>query len=450
MNPMTRRGFLSHTSARAAELTVGAMALSAVSYRRVLGANERVRMAIIGCGGRGMGVLGLMIDQGVDVSFVCDLYPDRLAQAVRSVGDKLGRTPKATTHFQEVLASGDIDAVLIATPDHWHALATIQACRAGKDVYVEKPHSHNLWESRMMVRAARKYNRVVQVGTQNRSGPYNLAAKAYIDSGKLGAIHLVKVFNLKPGEAFHLGEPGSEPDGFEWSQWVGAAPMRPYHQQIFRHGWLHLWDFSSGDLGGDGIHQIDLARMLMGDPPAPKAAVSSGGRLAHKGDDSEVPDLLVVNYEFDDFIMTLEHSDYPRYMRKTTGTIRRNDVLPYWTQNSTRVELYGSELLMIVGRHGGGWVTMTSGGKVVDKMYGRPCDEVHIANFLECIKTRKRSTADIEVLHPSDALVHMANIAHRVGNRKLWYDADNESFVDNDAANALIKRKYREGFEPVL
>ncbi len=447
-NPLTRRDFLSRTSAQAAGWTFAATALSAASYRRVLGANERIRMALIGCGGRGVGVLGLMMDQGADVTWVCDVHPDRRAQAARSVADKVGHPPKATAHLRDVLDSPDVDAVLIATPDHWHALATIQACRAGKDVYVEKPHSHNLWESRMMIRAARKYNRIVQVGTQNRSGPYNQAAKAYIDSGKLGSIHLVKVYNLKSGGPFHLGEPGTEPDGLEWHQWLGPAAIRPYHQGLIHYGWLHFWDFSSGDLGGDGIHQLDLARMLMGDPPAPKSAVSSGGRLAHKGDDSQMPDLLAVSYEFDDFVMTLDQSNYPRYMQKTTTTIRRNDLLPYWTQNSTRIELYGSELLMIVGRHGGGWVAMTSGGRIVDQMYGRPCDEAHIADFFECIKTRRRPTADIETLHASDTLVHMANIAHRVGNRKLWYDATAERFIDDDAANALVKRQYREGFEP--
>jgi len=216
---------------------------------------------------------------------------------------------------------------------------------------------------------------------------------------------------------------------------------------VFHGGWHHFWDYSGGDLADDGIHQLDLAMMLMGNPGAPKSVSSSGGRLAHKGDDSEVPDLHVVAFEFDDFVMTFEHSNYPRYMRKTTGTIRRNDELPYWTQNATRIEIYGSERMMTIGRHGGGWIVAISGGKIVDKMYGRFPDAPHQKNFIECIKSRKRPNADVEVLHPSCSMLHLANIAHRVGNQTLKYDARAEKFVDNAPANRLVKRDYRKKYE---
>jgi hypothetical protein len=191
---------------------------------------------------------------------------------------------------------------------------------------------------------------------------------------------------------------------------------------------------------------MDLALMLMGDPGMPTAASSSGGRLQNK-DDSEVPDLLVTSYDFDGFVMTLEHSNYPRYMAKTTATIRRNDEFPYWTQNATRIELYGSELLMIVGRHGGGWIAMTSGGRVVDKMYGRVPDYPHWKNFIESVKGNDKPNAEIETLHPSCTLIHLANIAHRIGNQKIRFDPKTETFTDNEEANKLIKRSYRPKYD---
>jgi len=435
MSGISRREFLGRSVVGA----VGAAALGS----GVLGANERVRFALIGCGGRGKIVTRGLIDNGAELAYVCDLHEERLASAAKLFGEIQGRRPKTAKTMREVLDDKDVNAVMIGLPDHWHGPASILACQAGKDVYVEKPHAHNIWEGRKMIEAARKYNRILQVGTQNRSAPYNKAALEYVKSGKLGDIPLVKVYNLKPGGPFSLGNAGTPPTGFDWDAWLGAAPERPYHQRIFHGGWHKFWDFSGGDMADDGIHQLDLAMMLMSDPGMPKAVGCSGGRVAHKGDDAEVPDLQIVTFDFDNFIMTFELSGFPRYMRKTTGTIRRNDEFPYWTQNATRIELYGAQLMMTVGRHGGGWQVTTSGGKVVEQMYGRVPDPDHQKNFIECIKSRKRPNADVEILHDSCALVHLGNIAHRVGNRKLRFDPKTERFGDSDEANKLVKRRYR-------
>jgi len=199
-------------------------------------------------------------------------------------------------------------------------------------------------------------------------------------------------------------------------------------------------------MADDGIHQLDLALMLMGDPGPPKSVRGLGARICHKGDDSQRPDVQTCSWDFGGFLMTLDLTGYPRYMLKTAGTIRRKDVLPYWTHNATRIELYGSERMMTIGRHGGGWIVQTSGGKVVEKVYGRPCDDPHYKNFLECIRTRKRPNADIAIAHDSVVTLHMGNIAHRVGNVALNYDAKKGTF-DNAAANKLIKGEYRKGFE---
>jgi len=438
MKRLNRRQFVK----QGVGISFGTVMLSTAAHP-ILGANERVNLALIGCGGRGRALVRGFIDCGARITHLCDLNEERLEALAKELASVQNHTPRKLSRMQQVFDTRDIDAVVVATPDHWHAPASILACQAGKDVYVEKPPSHNIWETQKMLEAARKYQRVLQVGTQNRSAPYNRAAQEYIKSGKLGGIHIVKVYNLKSGGAFHLGDAGTAPSGFDWDVWLGPAPVRPYHQRVFHGGWHKFWDFSGGDLADDGIHQLDLATMLMGDPGLPQAISCSGGQLAHRGDDSEVPDVQIVSYDFSDFVMTFELSGYPRYMQKTTGTIRRNDEFPYWTQNATRIELYGSDLMMTVGRHGGGWIVTTSGGKIVEKEYGRPPDQHHETNFLECIKTRKRPNADIATLFNSTAMVHVANIAYRVGNEKLRFDPATQRFIDSADANELLKRACR-------
>ncbi len=444
MKSMSRRRFLG----RGAALSTG-LALAGSINPTVLGANERLRVGLVGCGGRGSYVSRGIAAAGGQLVYLCDLIEERrdgVAQFLeRYAPDHDPSGVKKVARMERVFEDSSIDAVIVATPDHWHALAAIRAVQAGKDVYVEKPHSHNIYESRKMLEAARKYERIIQVGTQNRSGAYNRNALEYIRSGKIGSVHLVKVYNLKKGDAFHLGDPGQPPRDFEWDSWLGPAPLRPYHQRIFNGGWHHFWDFSGGDLCDDAAHQTDLALMLMGDPGMPRAVASSGGRLAHPGDDSEVPDVLVTTYDFDGFVLTLEHSNYPEYMEKTSTTIRQGDEFPFWLHNSTRIELYGSKQMMVVGRHGGGWQATVYPWEVVAQQFGRPCDDEHYANFVASVKARRRPNADIETLHPSVCMLHMANIAHRVGNRKIRFDAPREQFDDPDA-NALLGRAYRTGY----
>lgn len=439
---INRRSFIA-----AAAAATSATVLSPLSWSGVPGANERVRFVLVGCGGRGRTVTLNMIQQGGELVGLCDLNPRRIDRVAGEVADFQKRKPKRYDHMRTVFDDKDVDAVIIATPDHWHGPASLLALQAGKDVYVEKPHAHNILESREMAQLAKRNSCILQVGTQNRSAPYNYQALDYVKSGQLGDIRLVKVYNLKPGGPFHLGDAGDKPRDFDWNEWSGPAELKNWHQAIFEGGWHHFWTYSGGDLADDAAHQIDLAAMLMGDPGFPLSVSSAGGRLQHPGDDSEVPDLLETVYEFPDFIMTLEHSNYPKYMRKTDSSIRRNDEFPYWTQNATRIELYGSELMMTLGRHGGGWIVTTGGGRVVEKVYGRPGDEPHCVNFLEAVKSRKTPNANLDKLHASTALLHLANIAHRLGNKKLWLDPAKEIFKENKAANALLGRDYRRGFE---
>jgi predicted dehydrogenase len=446
MKTITRRHFIHRSGQGLVGAAAGAGALGALQRTMAAGANDRVRIALIGCGGRGKIVVRNLIETGAEIACLCDLNPARLESAATELAEAMPRKPRLTGEVRTVWDDPGIDAVVIATPDHWHSPLAIDACRAGKDVYVEKPHAHTIWESRQLVAAARRYQRIVQVGTQNRSAPYNQLALDYVKSGKLGRIALIKVYNLEPGRAFRLGEPGNPPAGLDWDRWLGPAPVRPWHQRLYQGGWHHFWDFSGGDMIDDGIHQMDLALMLMGDRNRPRAISACGGKMAYPEADGETPDVQVVNYEFDDFVLTFEMTNYPRYMQKSSADIRRNDLLPYWTMNATRIEIYGSELMMTVGRHGGGWITAQVGGRIVDKQYGRPGDEPHARDFIDCVRTRRRPNADVEVAHTSCSIVHLGNIAYRIADQKLRFDWDRERFVGSPAADKLLKRDYREKY----
>ncbi len=439
----TRRTFLR----RAAGAAAGLGAWTALSADRVIGANERVNVAIIGCGGRGRFVLRVMIeDAGANCVCLCDLSDQRLEQMWEFIHPVQPNKPRFEKDYLKVLASPDVDAVIIATPDNWHAPLTIMACQAGKDVYVEKPHSHCMWESGKMVEAAAKYRRVVQVGTQNRSTEYNHQAREIVRSGRLGKIGLVKVFNLKNGSPFKLGDPGKQPEGFDWDRWLGRAAVRPYHQKLWQGGWHYNWDYCGGDLTDDSIHQLDLALMVMGDPGLPKSVRALGGRYIHKGDDAEVPDVLNIAWDFSSFVMTFDMTQYPKYMEKSSDVLRKKHLVSDWKQNATRIEFYGQDMLMILGRHGGGFVVEKASSQVVEKVYGQAGDLEHYRNFIACVKSRRQPNADVAVAHASNLVAHMGNIAHRVGNAALAYDEKNNRF-DSPEATALIKDRYRKGYE---
>ena len=440
----TRRTFLQ----RAAGAAAGLGAWTALSQDRVIGANERVNVAIIGCGGRGRFVLRVMIEEaGANCVCLCDLSDKRMDQMWEFIQPVQPNKPRFEKDYLKVLESKDIDAVIVTTQDNWHAPLTIMACQAGKDVYIEKPHSHCMWESGKMVEAAAKFKRIVQVGTQNRSTEYNHQAREIVRSGKLGKIGLVKVFNLKSGGPFKLGEPGTQPANFDWDRWLGRAAARPYHQRLWQGGWHWNWDFCGGDLTDDSIHQVDLALMVMGDPGLPKSVRALGGRYVHKGDEAEVPDVLNIAWDFDTFAMTFDMSQYPQYMEKSTDALRKKkNLVPDWTQNATRIEFYGQEMLMILGRHGGGFVVEKGSSQIVEKVYGTPGDLAHYNNFIACVKSRKQPNADVAIAHASNLIAHMGNIAHRAGNISMKYDAKANTF-DRPEANAFIKASYRKGYE---
>jgi predicted dehydrogenase len=352
--------------------------------------------------------------------------------------------PKCVQDFRTMLDDKSVDAVVIATPPHWHSLATIWCCQAGKDVYVEKPQSHNGWEGRQAVRAARKYDRIVQIGLQNRSAAYLQAAKKYIDEGKLGKIHLCRVFNQKGEPNFPVQPDGDPPAGFDWDMWNGPAPEHPYNP-MFRRNWRHLWRYCGGDMTYDGIHQVDIARWLCG-VSYPKTVYSSGARYDREGG-AETPDTQIAILDFDDLIMTFEMTLLTPYMLKADHGIRDGDMFPHWPQNTERVELYGTEAMMVVGRMGSGWQVYARPKDrkpvVRDQMYGRFPDPPHQENFVRCIRSRQQPNADVEEGHLSTLLVHYAMISCRIGGQKLAIDPKTEAFIGNAEATALFKREGR-------
>lgn len=445
MQRISRRRFLKNSVRGVMGAYAGTLALGATRSLSAASANEKIIFGLIGCGGRGSSLLRTFSERReVEFAYLCDVDARRGGGLVRGVKSRQGRAPKRVSNLRRVLEDKDVDAVIVATPDHWHGLATVQACQAEKDVYVEKPPSHNIWEGRKIVEAARRYKRVVQCGTQNRSAPYVHKALEYIKGGKLGKIPFCKVFNLKSGGPFHMQPDSKQPDEIDWDTWLGPTPKRPYNARIQHGGWHAYWDFSGGDMADDGIHQLDIARWLVG-KDYPKGVHCSGGNLAFD-DDREVPDTQAVTYDFDGLVMTFELTQWAPYMSKTPGSIRGSDSFPYWPQNATRVEFYGTKELMIIGRHGGGWQVFTGGGKVIAQEYGRAGDAPHRDNFLACIRSRKLPSADIEEGHRSAILVHLGNICCRLGGRKLAFDGKTERFVGDEEANRLLKRTYRKPF----
>ncbi len=449
-----RRQFLHQAAATAATVAAGTSAVASSPQERTISSaagapaassNNKIVIGMMGTGGRGKWLLHEELTKrpNVEIAYLCDVDEARLNEAAALVEKATGKRPKTVSDFQRILDDKSVDALFNVTPDHWHALGTIRACQAGKDVYVEKPASHNVWEGRKMVEAARKYDRVVQLGTQTRSGPYTHQAVEFLRAGKIGEIHLVRVFNMKNRPPVKPKPDGPAPKGVEYEKWLGPAPLRPFNANRFHGSWHWFWDYSGGDIINDAVHQIDAARLLIG-RAYPEAVSCAGGKLAMK-DAQETPDTQIVTWEFgDDLLMTFELTLWTPHMHKTPWDFRDTDGFPNWRFNATKIEVHGTKGMMLFSRHGGGWQAWNPDWKEIANAPGRHPHPPHIDNFFECIKTRQRPNADIEEGHLSTVLCHLGNISYRVGGRKLRFDGQAERFVGDDEANRLLKRTYRE------
>jgi predicted dehydrogenase len=421
--------------------TVGsAAALAVMSPRRVRGASDKIVIGVMGLGGRGTYLAESFARRpDAEIAYLCDTDTRRYARAREAVEEAQNRRPKLVQDFRRILDDRDVDVIVNATPDHWHALGSIMACQAEKDVYVEKPMAHNIREGRKMIEAARKYGRVIQVGMQSRSAPYTKKAKEYIQSGKLGDVYLVRVFNMMQHRKQGDSPSRPVPEGFDYDMWCGPAPMIPYKPS---RRWLNQWEFSCGPIAGDAVHQLDCARYLLGDIPYPKT-VSHAGGVNSLRDGRETPDTQFATFDYGSLTLTLEAALWTPYMKKTPGDIRDSDRFPNFPFSSTKVEICGTEGFMQYSRHGGGWQAFNSNGELVHSEYGRQADKEHKDNFIDCVRTRKKPNANAEIGHQSVLLCHLANISYRVGNKQLEFDAKTETFTNNDQANKYLGRTYR-------
>ena len=434
---MNRRTFLQSTALATA-------ALGANGSAKAQGANNRVILGFMGAGGRGSFLAQEFAKRDdLEIRYIADPDTRRVEASAAGVEKESGARPKALQDFRHMLDDKEVDGVVMATPDHWHSLGAILACQAGKDVYVEKPTSHSIWESRKMIEAARKYKRVMQVGAQNRSAEYCQKAFEYIRSQDFGDVHFVRVLNSKLRPTIGKLPDGAPPDGVDYDMWLGPAPMRAFNQNHFHYAWHWFWVYSGGDIINDGVHQMDIARWMI-DKAYPKSVTAAGG-IHYYNDDQETPDTQTVSWDFDGITMAFEQSLWSPYMKKSSMEFRDRDELPNWPFNGTRIEIYGTKQIMFLGRHGDGWQVFDENEKSVAIMHGNfsTSNHDHFENFVQCIRSRDLPNGDIEKLHLSTLLCHYGNISYRLG-RRLNIDPKTEGFIDDAEANAMVRRSYRD------
>jgi predicted dehydrogenase len=443
---MDRREFLRRSKTAGLGMAAGLTILPNASSVYGTPANDKVVLAVAGIRSRGLALAtGFAQRPDCRIAYLCDADSSLFALRADGVAKAQGGdAPACVQDFRKALDDKSVDALVVAMPDHWHCLAAFWACQAGKDVFVAAPLSHNAAEGRKVVETARKQRRMVGVDLGCRSAAYCKNAKKYLDDGKLGKIHLCRVFEQKGQGNFAAQSDSPSPKGLDWNAWNGPAPQSPYNAN-YQDNWHGYWRYSGGDMAVEGIHQLDLARWLCG-LEYPVSVYSSGGRFAAAGA-NETPDTLAVVYEFDKLLMTFDLTLYTPYMAKVSPAVRNGDVFPYWPQCATRIEIYGSEGVMFIGPHGAGWQVFSRPRReqpaMVDRDYGRPLDPEHQEDFIQSIRTRKLPSADVQEGHRSALLVHYANMSLRTGGQKLRIDPSTERVVDNDEAMKLYGREYR-------
>ncbi len=442
---MQRRQFLHAVGAAA---SVGALASS-----RVLGANERVGVGLIGCGTRGMAVARLM-RQAANVEFaaVCDVYGPH-ANAAKSWA---GPNCRAFGDFRKLLDLKEVEAVVIATPDHWHAIPAVRACQAGRDVYVEKPLAHNIREGRAIVEAARKHNRIVQVGTQHRSAEHYREAQRIVQSGELGQVRLVRVWNytnLSPKGIGVVGD-AAPPAGLDWDFYLGPAPSVPFNRNRFLGTFRWFWDYAGGFITDWGTHRFDSVHQVMGEQ-SPRTVSAAGGRFELK-DGAETPDVLQATYEYPGFLLSYEscqlnaHGMGGRTPGKKYYRARGSDDRPhgeafYGTNGALFSDRIGFEVYPELTPGARPGVAPSFRMKRSDSA-GEDATAEHARNFIDCVRSRKRPAAAAEIGHRAAIVAHLGNIAYRTG-RKLRWNADTETIADDPQASAFLGRTARKPWD---
>lgn len=473
-NKITRRKFVYGT-------VVGAVAgaLSAKSWSQVAGANSDIRHAVIGFRGRGGDhINGLSKVKGTRLVAVCDADTSVINQRVAKFREA-GKDVETYVDLRKMLENKDIDTISIGTPNHWHALASIWAIQLGKDVYVEKPVSHNVWEGRKIVEAARKYKKIVQTGTQSRSNPGMREAVQYLHDGELGKIKLVRGLCYKRRASIgNVDGPQEPPESVNYDLWCGPAPLEPLMRKNLHYDWHWVWSTGNGDLGNQGIHQMDIARWILKEDALSPSVLSFGGRLGYE-DDGETPNTLVVFHNYKKVPLIFEVRGLPaRAGTEEMGNYRGSKV-------GVVIDCENGYMVMPSYDRA---IVYDNDGKEIRKFQGGAS---HYENFIAAVRTRKHTDLNADILegHLSSALCHTGNISYQIGSKKspdeiqeeikgdknaeeafgrfaehlaandvdleknkaslgvhLKMDPTAERFIDNDTANKLLTREYRKPY----
>lgn len=437
MSNQTRRRFLKYSANNVA--IAGAASMLGGVHSLAASSTQAVNLGIIGCGGiMGHHVRGL-VGRGEDVSFnwLCDVDPRQLEKMSGNITDSFQPTlPQRTAKYEDVLADKNVDAVIIATPHHWHAPIALQAMAEGKDVYIEKPISHVYNEGHAIIQAAKKHSRVVQQGSQMRSSPVTAKAAKLLADGIIGEIKIAKAWTAEMRSVAKPVPDSPVPTGVDYDRWLGPAPKRPFNRQRFHGSWRMFRDYGNGEIGDDGIHDLDMASWGLGVDTLPRQITARGGRMSLHGHASEYPDNMVVTYEYADGKL-LVYENYPFTAYGLHGFDNGN-------------AFYGTDGYMIFSRRGAFSVYLgpknkpgPTEGKSIRGQTGYP---EHMTDFLAAIRSRNRDTnARAEFAHLSCALVHFGEIAYRTKGR-LDFDRESEQFVDCDEANEMLTKHYRQPY----
>jgi predicted dehydrogenase len=427
----SRRNFIKQS----ASVIAGTMLAPAASFAGTsrIAPSDTVRIALIGC--RGMGLYNLkdhLKIAGVECAAMCDVDNNVLQEKAKEISGLTGKTPELYHDYRKVIDDKNVDAVIVGTPDHWHCLPTVHACQAGKDVYVEKPLANSIAECEVMLQAARKYNRIVQVGQQQRSGQHWQDAMAVVKSGKLGTLRKIKTWGFfEYGKTSPRVPDSAVPDGVDFDMWLGPAPKRPFNSGRFHGNWRFSWDYGGGLLTDWGVHLLDIALWAV-DGAMPKSISSAGGIFAYKDNAIETADTQTVVYEYDNLLIEWEHA----------GGLG----LGYYGRHYG-VAFIGNNGSLVINREGWEVIAEQDSGK--PRMEPVPLQAAdkqdhakHVQNFVDSIKSRKVPICDVATGRNAAVVAHMGNISYRTGD-KLFWDSKEGKFINNPDANRFLQPSYR-------
>ena len=432
MGEETRRSFVKKLGAASALAAGGFLNWNP----RALGANEKVVLGLIGGRNQGRGDALRAIKVGAEIKTFCDLDQAILDKVNPDLEKAQGKAPGTTKEFRRLLDDKDIDGVIIATPDHWHTAIALLACQAGKDVYIEKPLSQTIHEGHLIRDAARKYKRVAQVGTQNRSAEHYQTAIEYLKTGKLGKICEISAWECQVRDSIGTPPDSDPPATVDYDAWLGSAPKRPFNINRFHYTWRFFWDYGNSELGNQGVHMLDVAmwgiQALRGmDNCLPKRVSGTSG-IYWLNDAKEVPDTQVITYDYGDFLLTWELRSFAKH-----------HPIDGMTEG---IGFNGAEATLVVGHEG--WKVYDKDGNTGPVFEGKdPYTQsgAHERNFLECIKSRNTPHADVELGRLSTTICHLGNICTHL-RRDIVFDPKTETFGNDKAANGYLTKEYRKPY----